>query len=165
MIGTHDSYSYLPAENHLLNLCPRLWRTQDMPLYKQYAEGIRFFDIRLRFDSDRILWQTCHGWARFGIWYTTLEQICREMDTFVAGANWAYDTPKWKDFATEKPRHGQRMLAFLKGGMLMPCYYRDDDSQDAILHIGNREVNFGPVEIVLWLPLPNNLNLTQEGAK
>lgn len=76
-------------------------------------------------------------------------------NAFIAGANWAYDTPEWKELKV-KPKDGQRILALFKNGTLLPCYYRDDDKQDAILHIGKLELKFGNVEITHWLPLPSN---------
>lgn len=77
---------------------------------------------------------------------------------FFAGVAAADENPEWRDLAEVKPKDGQRMLALFKGGMMLPCYWREDGNKDAILHFADREVNLGPVKITHWLPIPATPN-------
>lgn len=100
----------------------------------------------LSYDSS--VYDTCEDFLKYG---------------FEAGAKWAAENPYWRDFSKEKPKHKQRILALLNGQMPLPCYYRDDGRNDAILHFTDGTVNFGKVNITHWLPLPPEP--TQEDTK
>lgn len=91
------------------------------------------------------------------------EKLSREQ-AFIDGAHWAYDNPKWRDMAKEKPKQGQRMLALFKGGAMLPCFYSDDEKEDLVIRFNDREVNFGEVKITHWMPLPPNPK-QEEGTK
>lgn len=79
MIGTHDSFSYLPAQG-IANLLPRLWRTQSASLLEQYASGVRMFDLRIRLDRTNTKWQACHGLARFNWHWDRVADLCRYIE-------------------------------------------------------------------------------------
>ena len=73
MIASHDSYTYLPPSNPLMRMFAWLWRTQEMPIYKQIGMGVRYFDVRVRRAGS--LWRICHGIVDFDLTYNSLLDI------------------------------------------------------------------------------------------
>lgn len=62
MLGSHNSLSYLPIKGWRKILKP--WaKCQDKTLEEQYNSGIRYFDLRVRKESDE--WWYCHNNAIF----------------------------------------------------------------------------------------------------
>ena len=49
MIATHNSMTYLPAHNPLVELFSSLWRCQGRTLQEQIQQGVRVFDIRVAY--------------------------------------------------------------------------------------------------------------------
>lgn len=49
MIATHNSMTYLPAHNPLVELFSRFWRCQGRTLQEQIQQGVRVFDIRVAY--------------------------------------------------------------------------------------------------------------------
>lgn len=79
MIGSHDSFTYLPAKSTIMNNITRFWRTQEKTIVEQYQLGVRFFDIRVKREIDEnnhIRWRVCHGLAELTKTFTTLKSIC-----------------------------------------------------------------------------------------
>lgn len=73
MIGTHDSYTFLPAKNKLFELFSFLWRTQVKSIAQQQEIGVSYFDIRIRRDGD--VWRVCHGLVDFDYTFESIEEI------------------------------------------------------------------------------------------
>lgn len=73
MIGTHDSYTYLPAKKKIFEWVSFTWRTQVKSIEEQKKEGVSYFDIRIRRDND--VWRICHGLVDFDLTYKTIEEI------------------------------------------------------------------------------------------
>lgn len=73
MIGSHDSYTFLPARWKIFNLFSFLWRTQTKSIAQQIEAGVEFFDIRVR--RDHGVWRICHGLVDFNLTFTTLSSI------------------------------------------------------------------------------------------
>lgn len=73
MIGTHDSYTFLPAKNKLFELFSFLWRTQVKSIAQQQEIGVSYFDIRIRRDGD--IWRVCHGLVDFDCTFESIEEI------------------------------------------------------------------------------------------
>lgn len=49
MIATHNTMTYLPAHNALVELFSRFWRCQGRTLQEQIQQGVRVFDIRVAY--------------------------------------------------------------------------------------------------------------------
>ena len=73
MIGTHDSYTFLPARNKLFEWFSFLWRTQVKSIAQQQGIGVSYFDIRVRRDGD--VWRVCHGLVDFDCTFESIEEI------------------------------------------------------------------------------------------
>ena len=73
MIGTHDSYTFLPAKKKLFEWLSFLWRTQVKNIAQQKEIGVTYFDIRVRRDGDE--WRVCHGLVDFNLTFKSIEEI------------------------------------------------------------------------------------------
>lgn len=73
MIGTHDSYTFLPAKNKLFEWFSFLWRTQVKNIAQQKEIGVTYFDVRVRRDGD--VWRVCHGLVDFNYTFKSIEDI------------------------------------------------------------------------------------------
>lgn len=64
LLGTHNSLSYLPCQWYLR---PFAWvgRCQSLTLEKQYAKGIRWFDIRVKYIGGEAL--SGHGLLTYNV--------------------------------------------------------------------------------------------------
>lgn len=79
MIGSHNTFSYLPPVNPIYRLFIRYWRTQSKTIKEQYEAGVRMFDIHVTYHNSR-WWPAC-GFVRLkGISFDTIEDICNYMD-------------------------------------------------------------------------------------
>lgn len=80
MIGSHNSFTYLPSTNWLYNRFQRLWRTQCKSIEEQYKFGIRFFDIRVYKEGN--MWRLCHGAVNLSYYRLfSLHSLCNLFDT------------------------------------------------------------------------------------
>ncbi len=75
MIGTHNSYTYLPARNKIFELFSFLWRTQVKDIREQKVMGVTYFDIRVRKHPTRESWIVCHGIVDLTLEFFNLEEI------------------------------------------------------------------------------------------
>lgn len=75
MIGSHDTFTYLPPSNPLFRLFSRWWRTQSKTIDFQHNRGIRFFDIRVCMDKYG-RWQLCHGVVNLLTDFYSLASLC-----------------------------------------------------------------------------------------
>ena len=73
MIGSHNSYTFLPAKCRLFNWFSFLWRCQTRNIYEQKKSNVYYFDIRVRRDED--VWRVCHGIVDFNLTFNSLEEI------------------------------------------------------------------------------------------
>ena len=73
MIGTHDSYTFLPPKIKLFERISFLWRTQSKSIYEQEQLGVSYFDIRIR--RSKNVWRVCHGLVDFNITFDKLDNI------------------------------------------------------------------------------------------
>ena len=95
MIGAHDIFTYLDAEDFALNIFAPFWRCQQYSpnvLYNKY--GVRFFDIRVcrnktasivgifgkLFKKKKFTWATAHGLAEFNQNFNTIEDVFKYMN-------------------------------------------------------------------------------------
>ena len=78
-LGSHNTFSYLPVRRWYM--WPVVWtaRCQKVNFGEQWLEGVRLFDLRLRFDKDGepII---CHGLIEFKSEKTFLDNIFKYLD-------------------------------------------------------------------------------------
>lgn len=75
MIGSHNCYTFLPARKHWLEWFSFLWRTQDKNIKEQKDCGVRYFDVRVKYDPYIRMWRICHGIVDFYLVFRSLEDI------------------------------------------------------------------------------------------
>lgn len=73
MIGTHDSYTFLPARKKVFEWFSFLWRTQVKSITQQREIGVSYFDIRVRRDGN--VWRVCHGLVDFDLTFMDIDSI------------------------------------------------------------------------------------------
>lgn len=67
ILGSHNSWSYLPPRHWWQRLIAFTSRCQEVDLVKQYEDyGVRCFDLRLRFDKNGYL-SVAHGMVTYDI--------------------------------------------------------------------------------------------------
>lgn len=55
MIGSHNTFSYLPIKNRWRKIFKPWYKCQDKDIIQQINNGARFFDIRVKFDKKGLL--------------------------------------------------------------------------------------------------------------
>ena len=55
MIGSHNTFSYLPIKNRWRKIFKPWYKCQDKDIIQQINNGARFFDIRAKFDKKGLL--------------------------------------------------------------------------------------------------------------
>ena len=66
VIGSHNSWSYLPVKRWWMRPIAFMARCQSVDIRKQYELGVRCFDLRIRSDKDGAL-QVAHGCVVYDI--------------------------------------------------------------------------------------------------
>lgn len=65
ILGSHNSWSYLPPKKWWMKPFTFLAKCQDLDIISQYKEGVRCFDLRIRYDDDDII--VAHGMMEYKI--------------------------------------------------------------------------------------------------
>ena len=98
MLGSHDTFTYLKAEDWFTRLLKPFWKCQSMTLQEQYDYGVRFFDIRINRNykpglfnkifhkkDNSPYWSLGHGIAEIEenkeFQFNTVEDICKYFNT------------------------------------------------------------------------------------
>ena len=63
ILGSHNSWSYLPIKQWWLKPFSFIGRCQNLSIEKQYNKGVRCFDLRVRFNKSKI--KVCHGYFQY----------------------------------------------------------------------------------------------------
>lgn len=94
MIGAHDTFTYLNAEDLAINIFKPFWKCQKYDINTLYTKyGVRFFDIRIcqnttasligiigrLFKKKKFTWATAHGLAEFSKTFNNVEDIFKYM--------------------------------------------------------------------------------------
>lgn len=74
MIGSHNTFTYLPPKNKFYNLFKWLWRCQNKTIDEQYKLGVRYFDIRVD-GTSKIGYKFAHGLVTLNTGYKELTYI------------------------------------------------------------------------------------------
>lgn len=61
MLGSHNSLTYLPCRKWWMYLINWAAKCQSKTLSEQFHDGVRYFDIRLKWDSRKETWVIAHG--------------------------------------------------------------------------------------------------------
>lgn len=73
-IASHDTMTYLPVKKWYMNTIKWAAKCQNNSIEKQYENGARMFDLRIRFDGNEPYF--CHGPIEFkGDVFETLDNI------------------------------------------------------------------------------------------
>lgn len=78
MIATHNTFTYLPAKSKAVNLFAPLWRCQSLTLKRQYAAGVRYFDVRVAPEQDakgKTIFRLCHGRASLVMFFSSVPAL------------------------------------------------------------------------------------------
>ena len=78
-LATHNSLTYLEPKNPLMKLFKFCYQCQDKKIHEQLNDGVRYFDFRLAFDSNRLL-EVRHKLIAFNCNYTDFMDILRMMN-------------------------------------------------------------------------------------
>lgn len=78
MIGSHNTFSYLPPKNFWGKIT-RLWnKCQDKTIQEQYDAGVRYFDIRIKLIDG--FWHIVHNNVDYGsCYYPTLASMFNKL--------------------------------------------------------------------------------------
>lgn len=83
MLGSHNTFTYLPPKNPIYNLFRALWRCQTKSIEEQYKSGTRFFDLRLIWSKKKECWEVGHGLVKVkGISFKSCDEIKDYMSNF-----------------------------------------------------------------------------------
>ena len=55
LVGSHNSFSYLPPKQWYLRPFAWIARCQNLNIQEQWNQGVRYFDIRIRFKVDKVI--------------------------------------------------------------------------------------------------------------
>ena len=61
MLGSHNSLTYLPCRKWWMYVINLTAKCQSKTLSEQFHDGVRYFDIRLKWDSRKESWVIAHG--------------------------------------------------------------------------------------------------------
>lgn len=65
MIGSHNSFSYLPPKNLWGKITRRWNKCQDKSIVQQYEAGVQYFDVHIRYIGNN--WHYVHNKVDYGI--------------------------------------------------------------------------------------------------
>ena len=66
ILGSHNSWTYLPLKKWYLKPFRFISKCQDLSIIEQYNLGVRCFDLRIRFNKNLEL-EVCHGIFKYSI--------------------------------------------------------------------------------------------------
>ena len=75
ILGSHNSWSYLPAKKWWMKPFAFMARCQNISISKQYELGVRCFDLRIRFDHGSPV--IAHGLMQYKY---TFEELLNDLD-------------------------------------------------------------------------------------
>lgn len=61
MLGSHNTMTYLPPRFLIFKPFSFLWRCQDKSLFEQIEKGVKYLDIRVRYDRKNKVYRFAHG--------------------------------------------------------------------------------------------------------
>lgn len=76
IIGSHNSWSYLPSKKWYLTPFKFIAKCQDLNIYEQYVHGVKCFDLRIRWNKKGVP-EIAHG---FMVYKITLSEILEHLD-------------------------------------------------------------------------------------
>lgn len=84
MLGSHNSYTYLPSTSSFYNRFTNLWRCQNKTIQQQYDAGVRYFDVRVceEKSNNRTMWRVAHGLVNLQLMYINLTILLKQFSKF-----------------------------------------------------------------------------------
>ena len=61
MLGSHNTMTYLPPRFLIFKPFSFLWRCQNKSLFEQIEKGVKYLDIRVRYDRKNKVYRFAHG--------------------------------------------------------------------------------------------------------
>ena len=61
MLGSHNTMTYLPPRFLIFKPFSFLWKCQDKSLFEQIEKGVKYLDIRVRYDRKNKVYRFAHG--------------------------------------------------------------------------------------------------------
>lgn len=82
MIGSHNSFTYLPPRRIWFKPFTFIWRCQDKNINEQKEIGVNYLDVRVRWDKRYECWRLAHGIVDLGNFkYKTLYDVVNVINT------------------------------------------------------------------------------------
>lgn len=78
-LGSHNTFTYLPAKRWWMKIFAITARCQRVDLMEQYELGVRLFDLRVRFDKNGAM-VICHGLIEYQCQFSRLLLILDEIN-------------------------------------------------------------------------------------
>lgn len=78
ILGSHNSWSYLPVKRWWMKPIAFMARCQSVDIQEQYELGVKCFDLRVRFDKDKLI--LVHGIIEYDYDITELFSNLRWLD-------------------------------------------------------------------------------------
>lgn len=105
LIGSHNSWSYLPVTKWWMKPLRFTAQCQDINIYSQYFDyNVRCFDLRVRFDNNKLI--VAHGIIEYKITeselYSTLQALNSYEDVCI---RLIHEVRKEKDHTKERVNH------------------------------------------------------------
>lgn len=108
MLGSHNSLTYLPCRKWWMYLINWAAKCQSKTLSEQFHDGVRYFDIRLKWDSRKETWIIAHGLIEYK------GNIRRVLETLDSLADY-YDEKLYVRFLLEyNKRHDDEATKIIK---------------------------------------------------
>lgn len=93
MLGSHDTFTYLTAEDWSVELISKFWRCQTLNFDRQYKLGVRFFDIRLMRNQKAGLLSKLFKKKNKNIYWAVGHGLAEVKDSALKGSiNWTFNS-------------------------------------------------------------------------
>lgn len=79
MLGSHNSLSYLPCRKWWMYLINWAAKCQSKTLSEQFHDGVRYFDIRLKWNDKKEDWVIAHGLIEYK---GDIRKLLKTLDSF-----------------------------------------------------------------------------------
>lgn len=107
ILGSHNSWSYLPVKRWWMVPFRFTARCQDLSIIEQYNLGVRCFDLRVRFNKKGEL-LVCHGFIKYNIdkegLYSDLEWLSDKKDVYIRLLHEARNKKQYNSLSIKKFR-------------------------------------------------------------
>lgn len=83
MLGSHNTMTYLPPRFLIFKPFSFLWRCQDKSLFEQIEKGVKYLDIRVRYDRKNKVYRFAHGIVDMKhSGFNSIRNLCNYLETY-----------------------------------------------------------------------------------